>query len=47
MLAHHGGFLEDGKDMKLAMQALAEACQKTKSKVVDTAEYNDLTNLVY
>ena len=47
MLAHHGGFLEDGKDMKLAMQALAEACQKTKSKVMDTTEYNDLTNLVY
>ena len=47
MLAHHGGFLEDGKDMKLAMEALAEACKKTKSKVADKAEYNDLTNLVF
>ena len=35
MLAYHGGFLEDGKDVKLAMQ------------VADTAEYNDLTNLVF
>ena len=46
MLAHHGGFLEDGKDMKLAMEALAEACKKTKSKVAGKSEYNDLTNLV-
>ena len=46
MIAYHGGFLEDGKDMQLAMQALAEACKKTKGKVADTAEYNDLTNLV-
>ena len=46
MLTHHGGFLEDSKDMKLSMEALAEACKKTKNKVANPAVYNDLTNLV-
>ena len=46
MLAHNGGFLEDGKDLALAVKALTISCKKFGVAVENEDEYNDLISLV-